>query len=562
MTVFFLFLSQNRIQSQPIASRHRADQLKSMEEKRQLTGLKSTASTGQMLDSTVWEKWDSLADHFVFTGKDEYAYDGMGNCTLLSSFRWNQTRGDWEKFYREVSEYFSPGKLLLSVYQTGDSASDQWVNSFKTVNQWDGNGRDRGNEDYQWSKAGELWKPDSKTEKNYDGNGYQNLLAYYYGDTITGQWVGYSKYESILDSKGQINEYVASVWDRDNNQWLPTQKKTNTWNQAGNLVLNMFYLYDAENAQWVEDSKEERVYNSDGTPDSVLISLWIENKGGWIKLSKDEYQYDDQGREILLTSFTWDPSTGEVAYGGQVDYVYNADSLNTIISSLWDRVNEKWIPANKKDYTEAFNIETLTAYYSWDSMSDQWKGSSKYEKGISDSGIVLWEIYSEWDDNASLFVPTDSVEFSNYLNGHVYTQSVWDTLSGSWIFDLKSHDTYNADGNIVLDESYDWDINTSQWKDSEKTTWYYSEHTYSPVPGTNESQLRVYPNPASEYIVFDLEDMSSPAEICLFDSQGRQVLERSFSGNEPIRLGNLVGGIYLYKVTVGEKVFNGKIIIR
>jgi hypothetical protein len=499
--------------------------------RQQLTGHKFTSSMDQILDSTISEEWDNLADQFVFTEKYEYEYDGTGNCTQSTTSRW-------------------------------DSTSGQWIKYFKETNQWDGNGRDMGNEYYRWSGGRELWNPFLKIEKNYDANGYENLATLFYGDTITGLWIGSRKYESILDSKGQLTEIVTSLWDSNNNQWLPDYKEEITWNVAGKPVLHMYYQYDAVNMQWVQSIKEVWVYNNDGTPDLYQLYQWIETKGGWIKAQEVVYQYDDQGRETLVTDFLWDAYAEALDFGFQSDHVYDTNGLITNTESEWDLVNEKWIPLYKVEYTLAFGIETLIIDYNWDSISGQWNGDNKWETGISDSGIALWKIHSQWNDIDSLFVPTDSVEFSNDLNGHVYTQSVWDTLSGRWIFDLKEQEAYNADGNIVLDEVYDWDNNTSQWTDSVKTTWYYSEHTFTPVPGINDRQLRVYPNPASEYVVFDMEDMSSTAEIWLFDSQGRQVLERTFSGNEPIRLGNLAGGIYLYKVTVGGNVYNGKIILR
>jgi hypothetical protein len=527
----------------------------------QMTRLKSTWSAGQKLDSTVYVKWDTLADHFVYTLKSEYAYDGMGNCSQLTSYRWDQTGGEWKGNYREVSEYYAPGKQLLSVFQEWDSISGQFVNSSKETNQWDGKGRDIGYESYDWSKARELWKPIIKYEKNYDGNGFRNLDAYYYGDTITGQWVGERKVESTLDIKGQITEVVISYWDIDNNQWLPSRKEVNTWNPDGMLLFYMHYEYDAGKDQWVEKLKKELVYNNDETPDLFQTYEWVESKGAWIIIRKDVYLYDDQGRETSVTSTNWNSGTEALIYAGKVETVYDANGLITITSYSWDLASADWIPANKQEYTLSFS---LLIYYTWDSLSGQWKGDSKYEKGISNSGIVLYDIYSEWDDSTSMFVPTDSVGYSFDLNGNpsVYTSSVWNTISGGWIFNYKHEYSYNEEGNIVLDARYNWDNDTLEWKDSEKITWYYSEHTFTPVPGINNGQLRVYPNPASEYVVFDLEDMSPSAAICLFDSQGRLVLQHRLSVNQPVPVGNLAPGIYIYRLADRGKTYQGKIEIK
>lgn len=532
-----------------------------MHRPRKMTGLKSALSTGQKLDSTVYEKWDTLADHYVFTIKSEYAYDGMGYCSLSTIYTWNQTRGEWKGEGRQVIEYLSPGKQLTSVSQEWDSISGQWINYSKEANQWDGNGRDIGIEYYEWSKDRELWKPVDKTEKNYDGNGYKNLDAYYYWDTLASQWVGQRKVDYTLDIKGQFNEVVISYWDSDNDQWLPSRKESNTWNPAGKLIFYRYYLYDAGNSQWVENIKKELVYNNDGTPDQFQTYEWVEDKAAWITIRKDVYQYDELGREILDTSLSWNSTTETVIYGGKQETVYDTSGIITVTSSVWDVASADWIPANKKDYTLNFS---LLIYYTWDPLSGQWKGNSKYEKGITDSGIVLFDIYSEWDDNTSTFVLTDSVGYSYDPDGKpsVFTYSVWDKFSGGWFLYFKDEYSYNEEGNIVLELRYDWDISTSQWKDSERTTWYYSDHAFTPVPGINDRQLRVYPNPASEYVVFDLEDMSPSAAICLFDSQGRLVLQHRLVVNQPVPVGGLAPGIYLYRVNDGRTIYKGKLEVK
>ena len=73
---------------------------------------------------------------------------------------------------------------------------------------------------------------------------------------------------------------------------------------------------------------------------------------------------------------------------------------------------------------------------------------------------------------------------------------------------------------------------------------YYSEHTFTAVPDIGDGQLRVYPNPSSDYVVFDIRDVSSAATVELFDSQGRRVLEHRLSGREPVPIGDLARGLY------------------
>ena len=81
--------------------------------------------------------------------------------------------------------------------------------------------------------------------------------------------------------------------------------------------------------------------------------------------------------------------------------------------------------------------------------------------------------------------------------------------------------------------------------------------------GERES-IRVYPNPAKDYIEVDIEaERFSSSEIELFDMQGRMVKRAKLAGRQGNRIdvSSLPPGAYTYSVTLNEKAFSGKIII-
>ncbi len=81
--------------------------------------------------------------------------------------------------------------------------------------------------------------------------------------------------------------------------------------------------------------------------------------------------------------------------------------------------------------------------------------------------------------------------------------------------------------------------------------------------GERES-IRVYPNPAKDYIEVDIEaERFSSSEIELFDMQGRMVKRAKLAGKKGNRIdvSSLPPGAYTYSVSLNEKAFSGKIII-
>ncbi|MFV0501520.1 MAG: T9SS type A sorting domain-containing protein [Bacteroidales bacterium] len=82
---------------------------------------------------------------------------------------------------------------------------------------------------------------------------------------------------------------------------------------------------------------------------------------------------------------------------------------------------------------------------------------------------------------------------------------------------------------------------------------------------TNEKEsIRVYPNPAKDYIYVDIEaERFSSSEIELFDIQGRMVKKSKLNdqiGNR-IDVSTLPSGAYNYRVVINGKGISGKVII-
>lgn len=64
---------------------------------------------------------------------------------------------------------------------------------------------------------------------------------------------------------------------------------------------------------------------------------------------------------------------------------------------------------------------------------------------------------------------------------------------------------------------------------------------------SSQSRLRVYPNPLTEYCIFDFSDMESHI-VSLYDITGREIETLKVVGEVKINRDNMPAGIYLYKI--------------
>jgi hypothetical protein len=84
------------------------------------------------------------------------------------------------------------------------------------------------------------------------------------------------------------------------------------------------------------------------------------------------------------------------------------------------------------------------------------------------------------------------------------------------------------------------------------------------------TDLKVYPNPFSDRLRFDFVSSESVnARIDLYDMTGRMVktifeqpIDGGVSYEAEFRPESVINGMYIYRVTIGETIYNGKVVFK
>lgn len=86
---------------------------------------------------------------------------------------------------------------------------------------------------------------------------------------------------------------------------------------------------------------------------------------------------------------------------------------------------------------------------------------------------------------------------------------------------------------------------------------------WTEIPGDNRElkTIDVHPNPAGDYIMFDITNISSYARVELYNLQGKKVLEQRLSDSKRVQISRLSKGLYLYRLHDGGNTYGGKIAV-
>ena len=89
----------------------------------------------------------------------------------------------------------------------------------------------------------------------------------------------------------------------------------------------------------------------------------------------------------------------------------------------------------------------------------------------------------------------------------------------------------------------------------------YVDHTGLDEYETRQSQLSVYPNPATDYITVSFPNMKN-GKLCVYNIVGEQILSRELaSETSKINVSGLAKGIYMVRVTDDKGIVGTKKLI-
>lgn len=386
-----------------------------------------------------------------------------------------------------------------------------------------------------WDKTITDWINTTKVLSVYGATSQTDITLSWEKTSIPNKWVRSYKTESNYDAFGNLTSTISYVWDINiiPNNWVSTSKTENTY-VNGNNTLSISYIWDG--SQWIQTGKTETTYNQNQKPTVEITSIGFFNQ--WQNSGKTEYYYDLSGKDTLEIDYSW--QINNWVNSEKTRFAYNASGKVITETTLeWDETLSvpAWVNSGKTEYTydSNWNITSMISF-EWDKTPKQWVGLVKMEWGFTGNEITSVITYL-WD------------EAINPATGWVNYAKTEKSGSGT------------LPNNVRFTEmkSYSWESN--QWSPAKRDTYYYSGQATSVNDYPWQKEVIVYPNPAKDFIIFNLSDVTEPCIVELYDVQGRKVTEQKLSGNNRIPVSNLKKGIYIYKFNYKGFVYKGKILV-
>lgn len=372
-----------------------------------------------------------------------------------------------------------------------------------------------------------------------------------------------------IDSRLRFDSAVWYLLDTTQNQWVYDWKYKQEYDALGNEILFASYTWDKTKEVWFGNLKREYEYEYSATGKKRIIFgyEWDKTNDDWIKSYKSESMYDINGKEILGVGYNWDDYTKTWINSDKYEPEYDAKGYKIFAKSYdWDFETGQWIFTTKDEFEYNANGDmTLFISYFWNRGNNTWRNGWKSEFFYDSQGNNILYLGYSWDDTIGQWIANGKTEFKydSIGNETLYCQYYWGETTNQWEGGYKGDYGYTTNGEITNNYTYDWCEATNDWQisPSMKAIYYYEGQNFSSANRMETEKIRVYPNPATEYLSYSFDDNNNPITFELFDLQGNSIIFKKVNAADKISVKGIKSGIYLYNFNIGTKRQTGKLII-
>lgn len=383
-------------------------------------------------------------------------------------------------------------------------------------------------------------------------------------------WIITGKYQYYYNFNGSNDSTLRYLRDLNSSKWIYMSKWVHFYDHLLRDTLTSQSWWDPELSQWYIWDKIQRGYDLNDSLIQFTYSAWGDTPYHIVPVNKIQLEYQNSLRSKSI-SYRVDQNTSEWTYSFMDEYAYNdMGNLTNQNTYLWDLYLNQWNPATTEiTRYDASGKKINFIRRNWDFNSNNWIDNISINYTYNSLKKPAVETYYKWNPDKQLWIPYTKITYDydgNTVVKKLYNSKLWNgifppfTGGASWEMIFKDEYTYNDYGELIIHVSHIWISVNSVWTIIKKT-YFISSHQFTPVNNWSDEEIKIYPNPASDFISIGLPESLKRVDFEIFNLQGSQVLHKTITESCQINISSLAKGLYLYRIGNKNKITKGKIII-
>ncbi|MBK8808392.1 MAG: T9SS type A sorting domain-containing protein [Bacteroidales bacterium] len=330
----------------------------------------------------------------------------------------------------------------------------------------------------EYVKGNSGFVPNSKTVIKYDSKHREISNESYSSPIETTVWEGLSRKDFQFNVLDKIEKEIEYTWDNAEQDWVAI-KQTETKTADNGFVTEIIgYEWLKLYQKMVATTKREFTADSKGKVATIKTSHLDENT--WVNDSLIEYHYTKLGKDSAIIYNAWNVTKQNYEPVSGLFYTYeNNGNKRTQTNKLWQTTNPNtnWLAIGKTEcFLDSFGNDTtiIESYLS----NDNWVYLKKKEKSFDKNGNLVIDGSYDWNYIDSIWVGTYKTEtIHDDLNTQTSnTQYYWDYNNSKWFPSYQYKNTYNNNNQKTHDYMAFWDYEDSVLVTRVRIDYYYDKN--------------------------------------------------------------------------------------
>jgi hypothetical protein len=377
----------------------------------------------------------------------------------------------------------------------------------------------------------------------YNGQGLCTLHYTNKQDLDSGDWFRKDREEVTWNEDSLTVEYRTSKWNNDLS-WFDYISKS-VWSYTSSNQTEEIFLYSWDIDHWKTEARHNYEYNDSDSLQVINIYNWDEVTEEWQLEYKEEYFYTN---DIDLDSIIdyWDMGLGLEPYSRDILTFNGQGLLESDIYYEWS--GSHWEPSSIEEYEYTpEGKETLSTYFEWNKNEQRFVEDFYEENLFTPAGDPMRKTYADYDSDAEAWEPWWITE--NFYDENVDGSTiVWP--NPAFYAPVSFHHKPVVDVSTIL-------FDPGGWGFADSVIYFYGNIISATIP-VSKLNVNVYPNPSSDQITVQMEQLRPGATIAFYDQQGKEVTSRPLQSNLPVSISGLLPGAYVFRIRNGTEFYGGK----
>lgn len=412
-------------------------------------------------------------------------------------------------------------KLDSTVDRVLNPETQLWQNDYKDEYIYDDQYKNTSWIEKEWNLNSQSWNAKAKTDLGYDAQKRVNSMLMYDRDSITKALIPDIKFLYYYNSDGMQDSTLTYLTKNAGATWILEMRNINHYNSSKQLIKTDMWVINDDLGVLTLSMNTVYTYTASGKMKSSSTN--IVDEGVEMLFSKIDYSYDGADRLVSTEYSVLSFLTFALEKTSRDSYQYNASGKVSV------ETESKWIAST-------------------------WVDDNKYESTYNAAGDISVEIYSTWD--GTKWVQEEKDEYT-------YNSANFSDVAFPAIFYLYGLTEADFSFSKLITGVNSFEMMNGSWKNTEKTTFYYSGGTSTNINEFENSVVSVFPNPASESVNLSWNGNYESLTLEMYQITGTKVIEQAVYSGRPVSISHLENGVYLYKLLNGQQnVKTGKLIKR